>query len=361
MILLVAVSVGASGRILPGPFRWIARSPEAILVWSLALCFAMIVAAKSLSLSLELGAFLAGVSLAQLPYNQDLRRRVAPLVDFFLAVFFVSLGASMDVGEALQAWPAALAFIVFVLVGKPLILLLVVPRLGFGERTTTLTAITLAQTSEFSFILAGLGLAAGIIGPDVLALIGLVGLGTMGISSAAILRSQRLYERASSAGLLRVFGAPPEGPADRARGGGHHGPADGLEDHIIVVGMNTMGRHIIQGLRERGEATLAIDTDPGKLAQVEGPTLLGNVDAVDVLESAGVRRARLLVSALQIESTNNLLAYRCRSLGLPSAIHAFDRSVVDDLRRIGATHLLESKTAGTRRLSEALRAEGIYG
>ena len=72
-------TVVAAGRILPGPFRWIARSPEAILVWSLALCFAMIVAAKSLSLSLELGAFLAGVSLAQLPYNQDLRRRVAPL------------------------------------------------------------------------------------------------------------------------------------------------------------------------------------------------------------------------------------------------------------------------------------------
>ncbi|NNF37274.1 MAG: cation:proton antiporter, partial [Gemmatimonadetes bacterium] len=179
MILLVGLSVVAAGRILPGPFRWIARSPDAILVWSLALCFAMIVAAKSLSLSLELGAFLAGVSLAQLPYNQDLRRRVAPLVDFFLAVFFVSLGAAMDVAAALTAWPAALALIVFVLIGKPVILLAVVPRLGFGERTAALTGITLGQTSEFSFILAGLGLSAGLIGPDVLALIGLVGLGTM--------------------------------------------------------------------------------------------------------------------------------------------------------------------------------------
>ena len=101
--------------------------------------------------------------MAQLPYNQDLRRRVAPLVDFFLAVFFVSLGASMNVAEALAAWPAALAFIVFVLLGKPAILLAVVPRMGFGERTATLTGITLGQTSEFSFILAGLGVAAGLI------------------------------------------------------------------------------------------------------------------------------------------------------------------------------------------------------
>jgi Kef-type K+ transport system membrane component KefB len=361
MILLVAVSVVAAGRVLPGPFRWIARSPEAILVWSLALCFAMIVAAKTLSLSLELGAFLAGVSLAQLPYNQDLRRRVAPLVDFFLAVFFVSLGASMDVAEALSAWPAAVALIAFVLIGKPVILLAVVPRLGFGERTAALTGITLGQTSEFSFILAGLGLSAGIIGPDVLALISLVGLGTMGISSALILRSRAVYERLSAAGWLRVFGAPLEGPADQARGHGHHGPADDLDDHVIVVGMNTMGRHIVDGLHARGVATLAIDTDPAKLAAVKGATLLGNVDAIDVLESAGIRRARLVVSALQIESANNLLAYRCRAFGVPSAIHAFDRSVVDDLRRIGATHLLESKTEGTRRLSEALHAEGVYG
>ena len=80
-----------------------------------------------------------------------------------------------------------------------------------------------------------------------------------------------------------------------------------------------------------------------------------------MLEAAGIRRARLLVSALQIESANNLLAYRCRSLGVACAIHAFDRSVVADLRSIGATHLMESKTAGTRRLSQALHTEGAYG
>lgn len=361
MALLVGVSVGASGRLLPGPFRWIARAPEALLVWSLCLCFVMILAAEALSLSVELGAFLAGVSLAQLPYNQDLRRRVAPLVDFFLAVFFVSLGVSMDPGAALDAWPAALVLMVFVLVGKPAILLAVVPRLGFGERTAALTGITLGQTSEFSFILAGLGVSAGLIDTDALALIGLVGLGTMGVSSGLILKSRRVYARLRAAGLLRVFRAPHEGPRDRERAGGHHGPADDLRDHVVVVGMNTMGRRIVEGLRARGEDTLAVDTDPGKLASVEGPVLMGNADDLQVLEAAGIRRARLLVSALQIEDANNLLAYRCRTLGVPCAIHAFDRSVVDDLRTIGATHLMESKTAGTRRLGEALRAEGIYG
>lgn len=361
MALLIALAVLASGRLLPAPFRWIARSPEALLVWSLCLCFAMIVAAQSLSLSVELGAFLAGVSLAQLPFNQELRRRVAPLVDFFLAVFFVSLGVSMDPGAALAAWPAALALIVFVLIGKPLILLFVIPRLGFGERTAALTGITLGQSSEFSFILAGLGVSAGLIGNDVLALISLIGLGTMGVSSGLILNSRRIYARLRLAGVLRVFGAAHEGPRDRERAGGHHGPADDLREHVIVVGMNTMGRRIVAGLRERGEPTLAVDTDPMKLQAVGEPALLGSVIDLSVLEAAGIRRAKLLVSALQIEDANNLLAYRCRSFGVPCAIHAFDRSVVDDLRSIGATHLIESKTAGTRQLGEWLRARGVYG
>lgn len=361
MALLVGVSVGISGRVLPRPMGWIARSPEALLVWSLCLCFLLILAAKALSLSVELGAFLAGVSLAQLPYNQDLRRRVAPLVDFFLAVFFVGLGVAMDPVAALGAWPAALALTVFVLIGKPAILLALIPRLGFGERTAALTGITLGQTSEFSFILAALGLAGGLIGPDAVALIGVVGLGSMGVSSGLILSSRRVYARLRASGVLRVFRAPHEGPRDRERAGTHHGPADDLRDHVIVVGMNTMGRKIVEGLAERGVAVLAVDTDPAKLARLSAPGLIGDADDLGVLEAAGIRRARLLVSALQIESANNLLAYRCRSFGVACAIHAFDRLVVDDLRSIGATHLMESKTAGTRRLGQALHEEGVYG
>jgi hypothetical protein len=267
----------------------------------------------------------------------------------------------MDPGGALSQWPAALALIAFVMVAKPAILLAVVPRLGFGERTAALSGLTLAQTSEFSFILAGMGLSAGLIGPELLSLIGLIGLGTMGLSAALILNSRRVYVRLRAGGLLRVFRAPHEGSRDREEAGSGHGPAYGLRDHVIVVGMNTLGQRVVTGIRERGVPTLAIDLDSLKLAGVEGPTLVGNTDDLSVLDSAGIRRARLLVSALQIEGANNLLAYRCRTLGVPCSIHAFDAAVVPDLKAIGATHLMDSKTAGTRRLSEALRAEGVYG
>lgn len=361
MGVLVAVALGASRWVLPSAFRWIGASAEATLVWSLAWCFLLILGAEKLGLSVELGAFLAGVGLAQLPSNDDLRRRVAPLVSFFVAVFFVTLGVHMDPAGALGQWPVALTLVAFVMLVKPVLLLAVVPRLGFGERTAALAGLTLAQTSEFSFILAGLGLSAGIIDESVLSLIGLVGLITMGLSSALILKSRRVYVRLRASGILRVFGAPHEGPRDREAAGSGHGPAFGLHDHVLVVGMNSLGKRIVSGLRERGVATLAIDTDARKLSDVAGPSLIGNTDDLAVLESAGIQRARLVVSALQIEDANNLLAYRCRTLGVPSSIHAFDVAVVSDLREIGATHLVDSKTAGTRRLSQALREEGVYG
>ncbi|MDZ7779021.1 MAG: cation:proton antiporter [Gemmatimonadota bacterium] len=361
MAVLVVVAIGASRSFLPLAFQWIGRSPEATLIWSLSWCFLLILGAQWLGLSVELGAFLAGVGLAQLPFNDDLRRRVGPLVNFFIAVFFVTLGVHMDPVEALALWPSALALIAFVMIVKPMLLLTVIPRLGFGERTAALSGLTLAQTSEFSFILAGLGLSAGLIGEEILALIALIGLGTMGLSSGLILNSRRVYVRLRAAGLLKVFRAPHEGPRDREEAGSGHGPAFGLRDHVIVVGMNSLGQRIVEGLRQRGVATLAVDTDPLKLAEVDGPVLVGDTDDLTVLESAGIRRAELVVSALQIEGANNLLAYRCRTLGIPCSVHAFDVAVVPDLREIGATHLMDSKTAGTRRLTEALGAEGVYG
>jgi Trk K+ transport system NAD-binding subunit len=128
---------------------------------------------------------------------------------------------------------------------------------------------------------------------------------------------------------------------------------------VIVVGMNSLGRQIVRSLCARGERVLAIDRDPNKLEDLPCETMLGDVEYAAVLEEAGIEAARLLVSALQIEETNNMLAYQGRRLGVPVSIHAFDRSVVRDLQEIGADHLILSKNAGIRRLAEELRREGV--
>jgi Kef-type K+ transport system membrane component KefB len=350
MGFLLVVAVAAARWILPRAFGWAASRPEILFIWSLCWCFLFVLAAETMGLSLEIGAFLAGISIAQLPYNHDLRRRVHPLMNFFIAVFFVSLGMHMELGEATRHWPAALVLSLFVLVGNPLIFMWIIARLGYSDRTSFLTSVTVAQISEFSFIFAATGLAAGLIGEAVLSIVAMVGLVTIAASAYMILYNHQLFARLRDSWVIRVFGAHRRVEEE---------PVSDRRDHVIVVGMNDLGRLIVGALVERGERVLAIDTDPAKLEQLPCETLLGSAEYLSLLEEAGLENARLLVSALQIEDTNNFLAYVASRHGVPSSIHAFDRSVVSELREIGVSHLMISKNDGIRRIAGELRRAGV--
>jgi Kef-type K+ transport system membrane component KefB len=356
MGLLLAVAFGASRWALPRLFRWISPSPGALFIWALSWCFVLVLGAELMQLSLEIGAFLAGLSLAQLPYHGDLKRRVHPLMNFFIAVFFVSLGIQMEFGAALAVWQPAVVLSLFVLIGNPVIFLWIIARMGYGERTAFLTSVTVAQISEFSFILAAMGLATGVIDQDTLSLIGLVGLATIALSSYMILYNHQLYEWLRGSAVLRVFGAPEAG-LERARDEAR----EQLQDHIIVVGMNSLGRQIVRILADAGERVIGVDTDPQKLRGLPCRPLHGNAEYLSVLEEAGIRSARLLVSALQIEDVNRLLAYRARQFNLPSVIHAFEASVEKELAGMGVAHLLNSRAAGVDRITRELQKEGVFG
>jgi Kef-type K+ transport system membrane component KefB len=350
MVVLLVVALLASRFILPTLFAHVALTPESRMIWSLFWCFALVLGAEALQLSIEIGAFLAGVSLAQLPYNHDLRRRVHPLVNFFIAIFFISLGIQMDLSAALGQMGPALVLSLFVLIGNPFIFMWIIARLGYSEKTSFLTSVTVAQISEFSFIFAAMGLAAGLIDETILSLIAVVGLVTIAVSSYMILYNYELYDVTARWGILKMFGAKKEVEQEEAIT---------FSDHIVIVGMNSLGRKLANALTERGETVLSVDTDPRKLAGLPNPTLLGDAQYQSVILEAAVTEARLLISTLRIEETNNILAFRCREMGVPCAIHAFDRSVIDDLRELDTNHLMQSKRDVVRRLYETLRHEGV--
>ncbi len=350
MAVLGAVAFAAARWVLPRPFGWLARSLEAFFIWSLTWCFLFIIAAEALGLSVEIGAFIAGVSLAQLPYNHELRRRVQPLVNFFIAVFFVTLGIHMELGAASDYWLAAIVLSAIVLLAKPLALMTILPRLGYSERTSFLSSITLGQISEFSFIVGALGLAAGMLDDGVLSLIGVVGIVTIAVSSYLVTYNDRVYDRVARTGVLRWFGAET-GP-ERSEPGPPRG-------HVVVVGLNALGRRLLRAFIERGEQVVVIDTDPSKLEGLPATIILGNATDEAVLAEANVAEAKLLVSALQIEDANALLAFRCHALGVPVSIHAFDPALIGDLEEIGVDHLIVSKHDGIRQVAAELRKAGV--
>ncbi len=331
MLVLLFVSLLAARYALPRPFAWAARSPDTVFIWALCWCFLVVLLAHQFHLSLEIGAFLAGIAIAQLPIHEDLHRRLHPLMTFFVAVFLVTLGIKMDLSVLGEIWKYVLGLSVFVILAKPLIVFTILNRLRYSEYTAFQTAVASGQVSEFAFILLGLGAAAGLIESTVVSLGGLVGILTIAISSYLIIYSDLLYEFFQRFHLLTFFKAKQEPDVEVLHS---------YEGHVIVVGMNALGRELVKQLTLRGETVMAIDTDPRKLEGLgAATTLIGNVEYESMVEEISLPKARLVISALQIEDTNHLLAYRCRSAGVPCAIHAFDISVVDDLLELDTAYM----------------------
>ena len=347
MILLSAVALLGARWLLARHFERVAASPEATLVSGLAWCFLFILAAEQLHLSIELGAFISGVGIAQLRAAAELRRRVQPLVDFFVAIFFVTLGIRIDVGTLAASAGPALALSALVLLLKPLTVLLPLGRGRVGARAAFLTGLTLGQVSEFSFILAAVAMTHGLIDAQALGVIAMTGLITIALSSFAIGNADALWAYARRSRLLQGWE------------GEEAAPDEGREDHIIVVGMNSLGRRIAIALSERGERVLAIDTDARKLAGLPCELMLGSAESLRVLEEADLAAAKLVVSTLQIEDANNLVTYWATRYGVPASIHAYDPSLSDDLRELGAAHLMVSKHEGIRQVAGALRSLGV--
>jgi len=352
MLLLLAGALLSARFVLPHLFGWMGRSQEGLFIWSLCWCFLFVLIAEAFRLSPEIGAFLAGVSLAQLRFNEDLRRRVNPLMNLFVAIFFISLGAGMELGAAADHWAAGLVLSVFVLIAELVFFMWIMIRLGYGDRTGWMTGAAVAQISEFSLVLAALGVSMGYVGAHVLSIVAIVATVTMAVTAYLILYSELIFDWLVQRGILGHW--PVRNPELQGRDVHHRG-------HIIVVGMNALGRRIVRDLAARNEDVLAVDTSPRNLEALSCRTMLGNAEHVSFLEEAGVRDAKLLVSTLQIEETNHLLAYWGRLFGVPTSIHAFDGSIADDLIDAGATHLILSKPAGTRRIADAFRKAGIFG
>jgi Kef-type K+ transport system membrane component KefB len=348
---LLALVLVAARWLLPGPFAWAARTPETNVIWSLTWCFLIVLAAELFGLSLEIGAFLAGLSLAQLPYNNDLRRRVHPLMNFFIAVFFVSLGVKMELSAAFDNAGTVALLSLFVIIGNPVIFIWIILRMGYGQRTSFFTAVTVAQISEFSFILVAMGVRSGLIEPSILSITALVGLVTITVSAYMILYNEKLYRLVKGTNLLAFFGRPAveDKPPEPHR----------LRDHFIVVGINSLGRELVKLLRARGESVLAIDTDPRKLSGLGCDTLLGDAGDPTVLVEAGLPSARMLVSALTIEETNDLLAYRCREAGIPCAVNVMDLSATENLLAMDVCFMLVPKVDGVSAQDAELRKLGV--
>jgi predicted Kef-type K+ transport protein len=343
IVLVVAKGVGLLAAmavlmryVLPWLLHHIARSQELLVLFGVAYAVSIAAVSDALGFSSEVGAFLAGVSLATTPYRDALGARLVSLRDFLLLFFFLDLGSRLEFGHAADQIPEAVIFSLFVLIGNPLIVVVIMAAMRYPVRVGFLAGLTVAQISEFSLILAALGLSLGHITSATVSLITVVGLATIGGSTYLILYSHQIYHRIER--WLRVF----EWTGTRTT----EIPDTDSEVYAILYGLGRFGRHVADHLSRAGHRVLAVDFDPQRVGvnDRDGVTAVyGSAEDVHFLETLPLTQARLVISTIPLLETNKALLHGLRHHEYRGRIALTAHTVhdADQLRAAGAEIVLE--------------------
>ena len=290
--------------VLPALLQRLARSQELLVLFAVGWAMILATLGDLLGFSKEVGAFLAGMSLASTPFREALSSRLVGLRDFLLVFFFIDLGSRLNLAILGAQLGKALIFSLFVLIGNPLIVMIIMGYMGYRRRTGFLAGLTVAQISEFSLILGALGLSLGHIDPGIMGLITLVGLVTIGLSTYLILYSGPLYRMLS--GPLKWF--ERKVPFREAESDSAVPPQT---TDFIIIGLGNFGGRIARRLAEQGRRIFGADFDPEVVAAGCDqclPVFYGDMGDPELLEHLPLDQARWVVSTIRDRDLNlNLL------------------------------------------------------
>ena len=292
-LALVGGALAVGRYVLPLLLRSVAMSPEILLVSAVSWCFVACWAAIEAGFSSAVGALLAGVSISSLPYTIDVAAKIQPLRDFFVTLFFVSLGMLLPFPTT-QIVVTVLVLSAVVVAGRFLTIPVMLRVLGYDNRVGLIGAIHLSQISEFALVIMLIGAAAPYhhIGPEIVSIVVMI-LVVTATASAYLVKLSHPIVRA----LVRWTGstvlADPQQAASR-HGGGHDAP-------IVLIGCFRVGSTLVKGLLDSGRRVRAIDFNPATQKELEAlgvPCVYGDISHLDTLEHAGVEHAEVLISSI---------------------------------------------------------------
>lgn len=272
----------------------IAHSSELLVTFAIAWACLLAATASLLGFSKELGGLLAGVSLASTPFRESIVSRLTSLRDFLLLFFFVSLGTEIEWHAMGAQVVPALIFSVFVLVGNPIVVMIILGAMGFRRRTSFLAGLTMAQISEFSLILVAMGRDLGHVSAGALGLVTLVGLISIALSVYLLTYAHVLFRA-----LEPWLGVFEREQSKRAPPGRKASDVKGVD--FILFGHGRYGRGIAAGLKRAGARILAVDFNPDVVKRARPltyPVVYGDAGDQEFLASLPLEGVRWVVSTL---------------------------------------------------------------
>jgi Kef-type K+ transport system membrane component KefB len=303
-LLLLSAGILASKLVFPEVFKFAAKSSELLLSVSLGLCFIFSLLFRSIGFSVAIGAFVAGILLANLPYNIEIIGRVKGLRDFFVIIFFTSLGLQLKLGwSGSMMWPMIMLTLAVVAL-KPLIIFLLYALFGYTERTAFLCSFNLGQVSEFSLLILGIGMTNGAISEEIFFAATIVGIFTMTLTSYSAKYEDmilEIYKHVSK--LLPVTQHPKNNHK--------------LSYEVVLCGHDRIGYSILRTIQKQKGNILVIDHNPDVVSNLSErgiSCMYGNFGNPDFLDMLDLSETKLIISTAPMYHDNAALLAKVSSI-----------------------------------------------
>lgn len=354
-IKAIALGVGlyiAGTKIMPRLGKFFASSQELLFLFSIAWGLVIATLFHETGFSYEVGALFAGVSLAGLPYATEMAAKLKPLRDFFIVLFFVALGETFTFGAIQESLVPALVLSLIVMIGKPIFVMSSLGWMGYTKLTSFKAAVHLSQISEFSIILVIFAATSGVIQQRAVAIITLVALITIGISTYLMKYDDQLYKFFEK--YLHIF----ERKNVKERKQKH------ALYPIILFGYHKGGHEFMRVFRDMRQRYLIVDYDPDVIEHLDAQGIrhaYGDATDEEFLEEINAGKAQLVVSMMTDFSANRvLLTYINRFTPRTTFIcHANNYDEAAELYRHGASYVMLPHFIGSERISSYIKQHGF--
>lgn len=351
--LLLAFLAFCSTQLLPKISRLLASSQELLFLAAISWGFGIATLFNYVGFSTEVGALFAGVSLASLPYAQEIGSRLKPLRDFFVVLFFIVLGESLNLHNLSAGLGAALVLAALVIILKPLTITGLLGWRGYTKRVSFKAGINLSQISEFSIVLVVLAASVGMINPDISAIITLVAIITIATSTYLMAYDDKLFAKFDS---LNLWLFEKRAIYTETRSISNY-PA-------ILFGYQKGGQEFVKLFHQMNQDYVVIDYDPEIIDVLQHHKinhLYGDVTDIELLEEAGVAKAKLIVCTItDFHSSLFLLKYLERKNSNSVVIVEADNpGQATELYENGASYVILPHFIGSEHISAFVKRSGL--
>lgn len=350
-------AIAAGIWVIPRLLQVLARteSKELFLLCVVALCLGIALLTEYLGLSIEMGAFVAGLMISEVEYSDQTLTYVEPLRDIFAALFFAAIGMLIDPVFLWNNLELILGLVALVFIGKFLIITPIVRLFGYPLKTALIAGLGLAQIGEFSFVLASEGQTLGLISRQVYLLI----LGTTAVTlvlTPFVLRLvPQLFTWAEALPWLKSWLEGSDLPLEVS----DNVP---MQQHVVICGYGRIGRNIVRLLRDHSYPVVVIDQSERcvqELRELGIPYIYGNAASLHVLEKAGVTTATGMAIALPDPMSTRLCLKRALELtpDLDVVVRANQTKDIELLYQLGAKEVVQPEFETSLELSSHLLTE----